>query len=48
MNLGTAEVKVYRVYLAESSFPLSAERYWIPPEVAVGSGLVKLRDPIGP
>ena len=35
-----AEVKVYRVYLAESAFPLSAaERYWISPEVEVGSSL---------
>eukprot|EP00435_Cladocopium_sp_Y103_P013393 s2781_g3.t1 len=30
----TERVKVYRVYLAESAFPLSAaERYWISPEV---------------
>lgn len=41
--LGTAEVKVYRVYLAESAFPLSAaERYWISPEVEVGSSLVSV------
>ncbi|CAL1125743.1 unnamed protein product [Cladocopium goreaui] len=39
----TERVKVYRVYLAESAFPLSAaERYWISPEVEVGSSLVSV------